>query len=450
MALSANTVWEVRNAGNDTNSGGFVAGSTGTDWSQQASPQYAVTDGVTNGTTTITSATANFGTDVVGNLVYGAGGTGSVTGAWYQIISRTNATTIVVDRTTGLTAGTGVTLNIGGALKTINQLSAVMVNSNKAYVKADGTYTTTSAITFANGGRLSTYTSSRADEGQATLQGVTTTGIAFLNVGSLQIRNLIVDCNSLTGTTGISGANYLVNVKVKNYGTYGIRSLVNSAYGFFLGCEVTGGLSAATNGISIAGTNGNSVGYQVLGCNVHDGFGGGIDISGAQGASAMKNIVSNMTGIGITGASQSVTDNTVYGCGSHGIRINGGAYLACYGNLLVNNGGYGFSSSAAFPAAPQYDGNAYYNNTLGTRQNLDDVTGINAIAPYTNTQDIILTANPFTNAAGNDFTINNTAGGGAALRGKGRINRWPGLTITGYPDFGAVQHQDISGGSYMF
>ena len=56
----------------------FVTGASGTDHTLQDAAQYSVTDGVTNGTTTITSATANFGTDVVGNLMYVHGGTGIV------------------------------------------------------------------------------------------------------------------------------------------------------------------------------------------------------------------------------------------------------------------------------------------------------------------------------------------------------------------------------------
>lgn len=146
MALNAAIVWEVRTTGADTNGGGFKTGATGTDWSQQNAAQYAVTDGVTAGTTTITSITANFGTDVVGNVIYVAGGTGSVAAGWYEIISRTNSTTIVVDRSTGLTAGTGVTLNIGGALASPGQASALGVDGNKYYIKA-GTYTITSSIT---------------------------------------------------------------------------------------------------------------------------------------------------------------------------------------------------------------------------------------------------------------------------------------------------------------
>lgn len=64
MSLSAATVFEVRpGAGNSTNGGGFVAGATGTDYSQQnnknsGSTDKSTTDAVANGTTTITSATA--------------------------------------------------------------------------------------------------------------------------------------------------------------------------------------------------------------------------------------------------------------------------------------------------------------------------------------------------------------------------------------------------------
>src|SRR5918993_643506 len=55
------------------NGGGFVAGATGTDYSQQDAPQVAVTDAVANGTTTITSDAAAFATTHVGNIIYLAG-----------------------------------------------------------------------------------------------------------------------------------------------------------------------------------------------------------------------------------------------------------------------------------------------------------------------------------------------------------------------------------------
>src|SRR5579863_5594377 len=112
-ALPSTTVWEVRpTVGSNTNGGGFVTGSSGTDWSQFNAAQYALTNGVTNGTTTV--ATTSASADMVGNIAYIAGGTGSITAAWYQIVSQTTGVSIVVDRSTGLTAGSGVTINIGG------------------------------------------------------------------------------------------------------------------------------------------------------------------------------------------------------------------------------------------------------------------------------------------------------------------------------------------------
>ena len=44
MALSANSVFEVRTAGNDTNGGGFVTGAAGTDYSQQDAKNTAGSD----------------------------------------------------------------------------------------------------------------------------------------------------------------------------------------------------------------------------------------------------------------------------------------------------------------------------------------------------------------------------------------------------------------------
>ena len=81
MALAAASVFEVRTAGNDTNGGGFVTGAAGTDYSQQdaknsGGADSSVTDGVTAGTTTVTSLTAAFGTTIVGNIIYIGVGSG--------------------------------------------------------------------------------------------------------------------------------------------------------------------------------------------------------------------------------------------------------------------------------------------------------------------------------------------------------------------------------------
>jgi hypothetical protein len=78
--------------------------------------------------------------------------------------------------------------------------------------------------------------------------------------------------------------------------------------------------------------------------------------------------------------------------------------------------------------------NAFKSNSSGPRLNLGAQTG-----------DVDLTADPFTNAAGGDFSLNNTAGGGALLRATGYPGVFPGGTTTGYLDIGAAQHQLGSG-----
>src|ERR1700742_5059016 len=122
MALSANTVLEVRLTGDDTNGGGFVTGASGTDWSLQNAAQYSVTDAVANGTNVVSSATGSFGADAIGNLAYLQGGSGSLAADRYQITARTS-TSITLDR--NVAAGTGITLKIGGALASPGMAAAV-------------------------------------------------------------------------------------------------------------------------------------------------------------------------------------------------------------------------------------------------------------------------------------------------------------------------------------
>jgi hypothetical protein len=59
---------------------------------------------------------------------------------------------------------------------------------------------------------------------------------------------------------------------------------------------------------------------------------------------------------------------------------------------------------------------------------------------------VTLTGNPYTNSAGGDFTLNNTAGAGAACRAAGTPGALPGVTQTGKLDLGVFQHADAGGG----
>ena len=262
MAISSLSVFEVRTTGSDTNGGGFVTGSSGTDWSQQNAAQYSVTDAVTAVSTTVTSATASFGTDVVGNLCYIAGGTGSLTGAWYQVATRVNSTTITVDR--NLVVGTGATLKIGGALLTIQTaINAAFITSGSRaadcviYVKA-GTYASTVALTTAGSispsgysNRILGYNSTRDDNptpqsgNQPVFAVGSGAGVNGLNLSTsgFIFANLTFDGTVSSGAQGVKGINITAqynsvrNCKILNFSAEGY--ITNSQYQQITSCEVT-------------------------------------------------------------------------------------------------------------------------------------------------------------------------------------------------------------------
>jgi hypothetical protein len=464
MAVSANTAWEVRPVtGSDINGGGFVAGATGTDWSQQTNPQYNVVDGVTAGTTTITSGTANFGTDVVGNIMYVTGGTGNVVAAWYQITVRNSATSITVDRSTGLTTGTGVTLRIGGALRTITQAATNYVASNKIFVKAEGAITTTASFTFATSttptnaapaAKVIGYTSARNDKGIVSIVLSTSSGLTGLNATGTGVwfDNFNVNCSSLATSVGITLNAYCRarNCKVSNFINTGIN--MTSSDASCSDCEVTGGTSGGGRAILLGGTA-----NTCMNCYVHDNVCAGIRVASARGR-VIGNLVTNNTGSPTDGIQIADTDNTliigntVYGSGQDGINYGStdtGIGTIIKNNILANNGRYGlnFSIGAGTSADRGWDGNAYYSNTTANRNNVDDTTTntINGVSPYTNTLDIVITAGtPFTSASTGDFTLNNIVNQGTAIRGHGIPGSMPGLTQTGFPDMGVFQHSNPS------
>ena len=467
MAISANTVWEIRTTGADTNGGGFVAGSGGTDYSQQTSAQVAVADAVANGTTTLTSATASFTSAMVGSIIYLTGGSGSLAAVRRQVVTYTNATTVVLDAT--VATGTGITLNLGGCLLSLVELGSArgMVTSNKAFVQA-GSYSQTATATFAAAGsqgantiplsRLIGYSTVRGDGGQPTITLATNTGLTAISLtnGGWEIENFAINCATLGTSKGVAMGGWqsiLRNVKVSNATTAGIQV---DGGGTIEACELTG---CAGTGAIFASNNLSQYSTYITNCWIHGNTCPGVRAASAAGACLVGNLVTNNTGStsdGIQLASTgpiTVANNTVYGSGRDGIQHSGSPRaIAILGNIFANNGGYGlnFSAGAGWPASPVIDGNAYYSNTSGNRNNVDDTTvnPVNGVSPYANVFDITaattpaLTVSPFTSAGTGDFTLNNTAGGGASLRANAPGNSFPGSTPVGYRDFGAIQHQD--------
>lgn len=103
-------------------------------------------------------------------------------------------------------------------------------------------------------------------------------------------------------------------------------------------------------------------------------------------------------------------NSIIHGNSSSGLEMVGGPGVnniltRIVGNIFSGNGVNGAKWSATPVLYGHIDNNAYYNNTSGARSNFP--TGAN---------DITLSADPFVDAASDDFNINNDAGGGADLR----------------------------------
>ena len=456
-ALPAATVWEVRpTVGADTNGGGFVTGSAGTDWSQFNAAQYALTNGVTNGTTTV--ATVSASADMVGNIAYITGGTGSVTAAWYQVVSESAGVSITVDRSTGLTAGTGVTINIGGALATIKQANTNAVVSNIVYVKATGTYTVTTAMTVSLISTLSPdnpysfigYTTTRGDNGQVTWTTSTNSIdlVDFSDAYNVKFQNFI-----FTSTAGTPGNGFQASAGANSTSTY----VINCSFsGFNVGILGNYTVNWAFQGLYLINSRVTaSVSHGVLNSGNMYIFGSKFDNNGGDGVQFnnsssggnwlvvsnsifYKNTVNGLNNLSANGTSVIAIFNSDFSTNTQvGLLMAAANFPAVQiANCIFDaNTGFGISAGTT-PGGLLYPwlsySNAFYSNTGGTTQNL---------APGIGT--ITLSASPYV-SAGTNFALNTTTGGGKLLINTGFPGVMPGGT--GYTSVGALQPQASSGG----
>jgi hypothetical protein len=444
-AVAAATVWEVRTAGADTNGGGYVTGASGTDFSQQDAAQCTATDLVLVSTTTATSATCPFSATSPGNIIQITAGTNFTVG-FYQVVSQA-AGTATLDRAAGTMGATGGTFALGGALASPNKACASMVAGNIEYVKASGTYTVTTSCVVTQAGtgaqfQFIGYTSSRTDNGKATWT-TATNSIPLIRYVGAPLLGLTVQNFTLTNTAGTranainnNGSDQVQGLVVNNCTFDGFSSAIQIRVGQTTSITNVEVKNSTGDGLTIGnlggGSNTQTVLYNVY---LHNNGGDGVDMNGI-GITAFVNVVS--------------ASNT-----ADGVHFtNGGtiddANFWFINSVLANNGGDGFeSTSATVKTILQVVNSIIYGNTgtgikagvapafqyavaNGYGANGTDRSNFNA-----GTGDVALSANPFTNSGSGDFSLNATAGGGAALKGVG----FPGVSIfgTGHLDIGALQ-----------
>lgn len=439
MALAAASVIEVRTTGSDTNGGGWVVGASGSDLSQSDTAAYAATDLVTNGTTTVTSASSNWGTNVVGNFIYIAGGTGSIAANWYEIKTRVSASEITVDRSTGLTTGTGATGNVGGAVASAGVLGAMTVvgTSGMMAFAASGTYTATTSTDNVSGGMFNGQSNigimikgykagaARTDMSEMPVfhMGSVTNKRMFDMNGPLsfgpQIINVKVDCNNGASNIGIDASNAVGNFAYKceviNAPLYGF--LINVAGSFVSHCKA----SACGTGFITSGSNTAFINCWGDGCT------NGFD-SVANGVMHINCLSTNNTGRGFYNNNAQTgmiyINCTAYGNGNDGFDAQraGSGYISC---LSTNNTGFGFDAAQGWGTINC----ATFSNTSGAIN-----LGTLAI------DNVTLSASPYIDTAGFNFTANSVAGGGQSIRGASIT----APTAINFRDIGYAQHKDVT------
>lgn len=431
MALSANTVWEVRTAGADTNGAGFVTGAAGTDFSQQdlkntVGSNISTTDAVAVGTGVITSVTAAFTAAIVGNIIYLQGGTGALAAGWYQVTVFTNATTITVDR--NVAAGTGITMNIGGAMASLGMVGASVIAGHIIHIKA-GTYSITSATPNISGGCFSAvgspvilwgYQAVRGDFGtQPLLQaaGIATFTVIANTGADSSVANIDVDCASLASSRAFQIRGFAFRCNAFNCTNSGF---VQSSTAFFARCTASG---CSTTAAFLNGSMINCVAYN----NTVVGF----SLTNA-GLSAIRCIADSNTGATsdgfITSGEATFVNCVAYANGRDGFRIDEDAsnITNC---IAESNVGIGINLNGN-PDSVLVANNATFGN--GTGVSLGTGKGVISLNNITGTSTF------FIDAANQNFALNKVSGGGASAKRAG----YPGVLPvggTGYIDIGALQ-----------
>lgn len=458
MALSAAIEWDIRSTGVDTNGGGFKAGATGTDFSQQNAAQYALTTSTSAGAgNTLLDAAA--AADMVGNTAWTVSGTNLTANSYFEVTSVVVGTSITFStNNAGASIATGVvangTLNIGGSLLTLAKALAINANvpGNKVHWK-NGTYTVMATTTLAVNGTpgaggivVEGYNAAHGDLGTAPIFTSATNGVSLITtagVDDVLFRNI-----SFTHTAGTRGNAFLGSSSTSNLqwerctfdgclrAVYGDNIVSFLILGTMTNCEVKNSTSEGIrapiilNECHIHDNTGDGVSYVFNAANLNMSI--NASVIADNGGDGIETATAGATSVG----SISITGSVIYSNTGDGVKHGntGISMLIVRNSIITDNGGYGLNSSVAATVLTE-NYNAFYNNTSGARNNV--ATGANSVA---------LTGDPFTNAAGDDYTLNNTASAGAACRAAGSPATLPGATGTGYRDIGAFQHQDAGGG----
>lgn len=414
------------------------------DYSQQTAAQFSLT-GLTTSAANAIILTASATVAMIGNGIIITAGTNFTTGT-YQINSVSAGVSITVDRNCTTAAGAAGTAGIGGglaspgsagALATVSGMTVFVLYNASAFV-ASSTSTNISGgcVLGSNGTIWQGWATSRyvlnTDANRPTFQigsGVSTAILFTGTNNAYSIFNFILDGNGQTTSKGTFQSGTCWNLKGINFTNAVFNG--NSGSQRFYYCEVTSCTLASNVSCILLSSNG----YAEW-CWVHDNTLSGTVASGFAGAnggtSSCVNCISSNSNIGFYLVVFADHCNA-YGNASNGFDVHNNSGCILSNCISEGNGGAAYLNNAGSQNILQTC--ASYNNTGGRLSGAwIDPNPINGSSSF------------FTNAAGNVFSLNNTAGAGALLRGLGFPATFPAGLTPNFADVGAAQHQDSGGG----
>ncbi len=342
------------------------------------------------------------------------------------------------------TSGTGV---LGGPISSPN-LAINLTIPYQGYVSYISGSFSTACLVFGSGyGDLTGYSTTRGDGGKATITYDGTSPVSALGT-TVNNNNSDVQANI---SNVVFNANGAINANQQFDCIYvGLNQCL------FFNCEFNGATDG--NGVNIqnsvpiieCSSANNKYGYLIGSCapnlirctaqnNSADGF---YAYQAYQtNWSILECFSINNGGIGFN--LPSVRGTNIIGCvayknASHGFYIsNGYSGSILWSCIASTNGGSGFYNCTE---------NLFDNNQLFSYNNTSADTGnYSTYNPSATTT--VLASDPFVDAAGGNFTLNDTAGGGALLRGAAWPNGFTGLPYTNDSrDIGAAQSAGTGGG----
>jgi len=430
MPLASAGVWYVRPGGHIHNGGGVnpANASYSTNYANQDTAQITVTNAACAGTTTLTSATANFDSTHHGNYIGLVTGGGSFIN-YYEVVSVTNSTTVVLDKAgptdTGMTlrlGGAHVLSNVGLPCVQIGGADGVAVGGNVIHVNgASGYALSSTGITLSSDGSNTNpitiigHSTVIGDGGRPVItRAASTINLLWVSTGDNWIlKNLEFDGNGAgNDCILIDGSGcYFENVVARR----GVDALqLNGFNNYFTDCWFKDGQSSSDVSVRISGGAGNVFNR----CAISDSLGVGIlSVSGGPNTfrhcfiynHATDGVQQESTGqYGLVFEQCAIWDN-----GRDGIRFSStvavtGALHNVFvrGTIFGKNLGYDINYTVSDISAltgtiqwvaSHFDCNAFYTTGLGKMNQLPANSG-----------DLTLTASPF--ASDTSFVLTGAGG----------------------------------------